>query len=241
MRLAVAAAGAAVLVVASVLAIGGRLSLAADQTVDVGDNFFEDADDTPGDNVTTINVGDTVTWEWLSGALHTITADDGSFDTGFQSGGTFQRTFNTAGAFGYHCQLHGAPGAGSMFGTIIVQEIPTNTPQPTNTLQPTNTSAPGTTNTATRTPTRTSTPQPTSTGSVTPVPTIAAATSTPAAADLTSTEEVLGTSARPVLAPDVGTGDATARDGWLQDELILVMATVGILLIVGAAVGRVRR
>jgi plastocyanin len=39
--------------------------------------------------------------------VHTVTADDGSFDSGdLQPGATFGVTFNTAGPHPYHCKYH---------------------------------------------------------------------------------------------------------------------------------------
>ncbi len=68
----------------------------------------------------TINVGDTVRWT-LMGGTHNVSSDSGLFRSGNVSGswGPFDHTFNSAGTFGYHCELHGAPGSG-MFGTITV-------------------------------------------------------------------------------------------------------------------------
>jgi plastocyanin len=51
--------------------------------------------------------GDTVTWTNTSVRRHTVTADDGSFDSGSVSvGGTFERTFEAEGDVSYHCRLH---------------------------------------------------------------------------------------------------------------------------------------
>jgi len=59
-----------------------------------------------------INVGDTVRWV-LGGSAnagHTVTANDGSFDSGkvfTSSGAAFEHTFTTAGTTVlYHCQTH---------------------------------------------------------------------------------------------------------------------------------------
>ena len=60
----------------------------------------------------TIKAGTTVVWTNMTGAPHTVTSDDGkTFDSGIAnpisaSGGTFKFTFNTAGTFAYHCQIH---------------------------------------------------------------------------------------------------------------------------------------
>lgn len=63
-----------------------------------------------------IEVGDTVTWENTVSAAHTVTANDGSFDSSLlQKDETFSKTFSTPGSFAYHCELH------PMAGTIIVK------------------------------------------------------------------------------------------------------------------------
>jgi len=65
----------------------------------------------------TVPVGTTVTWTNNDSTQHTVTADDGSFDSGvLQQGATFSQTFTTAGTFSYHCNIHS-----SMTGTITVQ------------------------------------------------------------------------------------------------------------------------
>lgn len=52
-------------------------------------------------------IGDTVTWHNGDATSHTVTADDGSFDSGsFGPGGSFSRTFASAGAYKYHCAIH---------------------------------------------------------------------------------------------------------------------------------------
>ena len=52
-------------------------------------------------------VGDTVKWTNDSVRTHTVTADDGSFDSGrFGIGGTYTRLFDATGDCAYHCVLH---------------------------------------------------------------------------------------------------------------------------------------
>jgi len=63
-----------------------------------------------------IPVGTTVTWTNAEAIPHTVTAADGSFDSGvLEEGGIFQQTFAEAGTFDYACAIH--PG---MTGTIRV-------------------------------------------------------------------------------------------------------------------------
>ena len=63
-----------------------------------------------------VSVGATVTWTNAQGVPHTVTADDGSFDSGnLGNGDTFEHAFDTAGTFSYHCEIHA-----SMTGSIVV-------------------------------------------------------------------------------------------------------------------------
>jgi plastocyanin len=71
-----------------------------------------------------VPIGTTVTWTNSGAAPHTVTADDGAFDSGtLQPGGTFSVTFDTPGTFAYHCEIHP-----SMMATIIVTEGAAATP-----------------------------------------------------------------------------------------------------------------
>jgi plastocyanin len=59
----------------------------------------------PGD--LSIPVGSTVTWRNSGEAPHTVTADDGSFDSEMiGAGGSWARTFDAAGTFAYVCAYH---------------------------------------------------------------------------------------------------------------------------------------
>lgn len=119
-RSSLAAATGALLVMA---ALGAGPASAADVTVQqVTGNLFSPA------NVT-IDVGDTVTWVNAdSVAPHTVTANDGSFDSGLMANGaTFARTFNSSGTFAYRCTFH-PPG---MVGTVTVRAAATPTPTAT--------------------------------------------------------------------------------------------------------------
>jgi plastocyanin len=71
---------------------------------------FADSED-PGDysvNVLEVKVGDTVTWTNNDeGMIHTVTAADGSFDSGFlATGDTWSYTFTEPGEFEYLCTPH---------------------------------------------------------------------------------------------------------------------------------------
>jgi plastocyanin len=77
-----------------------------------------------GNSTTTIQVGDTVNWIWVSdfhsttsGTCTTTCTPDGIWDSGVGQGLTFSHTFTQAGTFPYYCTAHGA----MMQGTVIVQ------------------------------------------------------------------------------------------------------------------------
>lgn len=59
-------------------------------------------------NPVNVKVGDSVEWDWLdSSAPHTVTADDGSFESCTQNSGfKFVVTFSKAGDVKYHCTIH---------------------------------------------------------------------------------------------------------------------------------------
>jgi plastocyanin len=68
----------------------------------------------------TVDPGQPVCWTW-SGSEHTVKGDDGSFTSGPPAAnGTFQRTFNAPGTYGYYCQVHGTL-TGGMRGTVVVR------------------------------------------------------------------------------------------------------------------------
>ncbi len=64
-----------------------------------------------------ITVGSTIVWKNNTSAPHTVTSDNGAFDSGTISpGGTFSFKFTQAGTFAYHCSIHPF-----MTATIIVK------------------------------------------------------------------------------------------------------------------------
>jgi plastocyanin len=53
--------------------------------------------------------GTTVTWTNSDTTIHTVTADDASFNSGnIAIGATYSKVFNSAGTFSYHDALHPA-------------------------------------------------------------------------------------------------------------------------------------
>ena len=78
------------------------------QPLDSPDEFAED--EVPGDysvNILEVAVGTTVTWTNLDPVIHTVTAVDDSFDSGFmREGDTWSHTFEEPGEFEYLCTPH---------------------------------------------------------------------------------------------------------------------------------------
>ncbi|MBK9715397.1 MAG: protein kinase [Kouleothrix sp.] len=73
----------------------------------------------------TVVRGTTIVWANQGSASHTVTAEDGSFDsTTLSRGGTFSHTFTEPGIFPYYCQFHGGPHGEAMSGTVIVTDKP---------------------------------------------------------------------------------------------------------------------
>lgn len=78
------------------------------QDMGAADEF--DAAENPADysvNVLTVKAGTTVTWSNGDAMMHTVTAVDGSFDSGFlNEGDTWSYTFDTPGEYEYFCSPH---------------------------------------------------------------------------------------------------------------------------------------
>jgi plastocyanin len=96
--------------------------LAVHSTGDAATNASVDVtDDSYAPSNVTVSKGGTVTWTWRGTEYHTVTSDSSStemFDsTPAQKTGTFMHTFNSAGAFSYHCTIHSA----QQTGVITVQ------------------------------------------------------------------------------------------------------------------------
>ena len=86
-----------------------QISSAAQVNVSMGPNYF-----TPSQ--ITINVGDTVVWRNTDTMAHTVTADNGAFDSGtMQPNAAYSRNFTTPGTYSYRCIFHSG-----MVGTITV-------------------------------------------------------------------------------------------------------------------------
>jgi plastocyanin len=112
-----AASIVALVALALVTHTDGGNAVAATITVNIGDNWFCNSSQSTTPCPTTIRVGDTINWNWVGNLPHTTTACSNAnynvcgaaqgWDSGTMgNGGTFSRTFNTAGAFFYRCNVH---------------------------------------------------------------------------------------------------------------------------------------
>ncbi|HET9658896.1 MAG TPA: tyrosinase family protein, partial [Thermomicrobiales bacterium] len=92
--------------------IGRNLTFAAqgaEANVTIIDFGFDPAD-------LSIEPGTTVVWINQGAVPHTVTADDGSFDSGqLDPGGSFTQLFDAEGTFAYHCEIHP-----DMVGSVVV-------------------------------------------------------------------------------------------------------------------------
>jgi plastocyanin len=70
------------------------------RSVGIGDNFFDPPD-------ATVEPGSTITWTNNGARPHTVTADDGSFDSGrLNPGDSYTVAFDGQGTVTYHCAIH---------------------------------------------------------------------------------------------------------------------------------------
>ncbi|MGH2636856.1 MAG: cupredoxin domain-containing protein, partial [Actinomycetota bacterium] len=102
----------------TLLATGaGATEGADDRDVETLDNVFSP-------RIVRIAVGGSLRWTNDGRSPHNVIADDGSFRSDvLEPGDAFEEAFVEAGAFPFHCSLHGAPGAG-MTGLVLVGDVP---------------------------------------------------------------------------------------------------------------------
>ena len=83
-------------------------------TITMGDSYFSPQ------NIT-VRPGTTIVWINNGTMQHTVTSDNGLFDSGaLNPGQSFSYTFGGMGTFGYHCRFHGNAGGVGMAGYIQV-------------------------------------------------------------------------------------------------------------------------
>jgi plastocyanin len=126
-RLRLRVLGAALAVVCLLAPVGSAFAQDADVTVAMQGVSFAPP-------TVHITPGQTVLWVNDSPLAHTVTSDDGLFDSDMvDPGGTFTWTADAAGEYQYFCQPHGSAGLKGMAGKIIVDTSMVenaDTPQP---------------------------------------------------------------------------------------------------------------
>ena len=69
-------------------------------SMNIGDNFFDPPQ-------SAVEAGSTITWTNNGDEPHTVTADDGSFDSGMlKPGDSYTVAFDGQGTVTYHCAIH---------------------------------------------------------------------------------------------------------------------------------------
>ncbi|MEE8346044.1 MAG: plastocyanin/azurin family copper-binding protein [Dehalococcoidia bacterium] len=199
--------------------------------IDAGNKWFGDASFQGGVYETSVHVGDTIQWTVISGVHNVYECGDSwsgvssscssaiwNSDQILTQGGTYSRTFDTAGTFSYLCTIHPQ----TMRGKVVVEgsgSAPTPTPEPDPSTSPTPTPAAGAGSTSGATPTPTAGAA--STSGATPTPAAGAgstsgATPTPASTANSSTGSATS-KADPVVAGESalpkGGGPPPSGDG----------------------------
>jgi plastocyanin len=98
------------------------------RSVGIGDNFFDPPD-------AAVEPGTTITWTNNGARPHTVTADDGSFDSGvLNPGDSYTVAFDGQGTVTYHCTIHpemrGSVTVGGGGGTAPPAEQPASERMP---------------------------------------------------------------------------------------------------------------
>ena len=98
------------------------------RSVGIGDNFFDPPD-------AAVEPGTTITWTNNGARPHTVTADDGSFDSGvLNPGDSYTVAFDGQGIVTYHCTIHpemrGSVTVGGGGGTAPPAEQPASESMP---------------------------------------------------------------------------------------------------------------
>jgi plastocyanin len=182
--------------------------------------------------VITVRAGTLVVWVNRDPVAHTVTADDGGFNSGWIGpGGSFSLEFDRPGRYPYYCIPHGGPGGFGMSGVVVVTgPTPGSSPRPP-------AGPPGPTPEPTATPSPTPAPEPTATPSPAPTP---EPTATPSTAP--TPEPTAAPSPTPAPEPTTGAPRPTPAPGPVPTVLPAAAGVLGGLLAAGlGAAGWVRR
>jgi plastocyanin len=112
------------LALALVGTLASVLTLAAPATTRAVEHVVQIADSAFSPATLTISAGDTVTWRNADDRPHTVTSNDGAFDSGnLDEGQGFSFTFTEPGTYTYLCEYHS-----EMQATIVVEAASTEVP-----------------------------------------------------------------------------------------------------------------
>jgi plastocyanin len=192
------------------LVVGFRPATAAERSVTIAGFSFDP-------QRVRVDAGDTVAWTNRDPVLHSVTADDGSFDRDVPSDTTTRIRFSGDGTIAYHCKYHP-----SMRGEVAVAPAGATT-APTTTAAVTTTTAP----TAT-------TARPVTTTSRTPATTTSSSSTTTTAAPATTASPTTGvppTLARTTTTPEgsaAAAGDGGGGSGGATAALLGATVAVAI-------------
>ena len=101
---------------AALFGLTGGTAVAQDATVTMPSYRFAPAE-------LHVAPGTTVTFTNDSDLAHTVTADDGSFDSGsMDPGAVWTMEFDDPGTYPYFCIPHGSPGGVGMAAVIVVDD-----------------------------------------------------------------------------------------------------------------------
>ncbi len=143
------------LILLAVLAVPGAIRAATPApNISISDGAYAPA-------TLTIAQHDAVFWKNDGSAKHTVTADDGSFDSGpLNPGDAFGNVFDVAGTFAYHDTTSGSRLKGTITVTpVAATSVPTGPTPPAGTLPPNfHTPVPAPTDSSAATPGPTSPP-----------------------------------------------------------------------------------
>ena len=116
-----------VLAAATALVLPASVAWAQTASVSIVDNDFDPAQ-------VEVESGTTITWTNNGDSPHTVTADNGSFESGnLDPGDSFEQSFTEAGEYSYYCEYHGAEGGTGMSGVVTVSDgDPTDPPDDNN-------------------------------------------------------------------------------------------------------------
>ena len=117
--IAIVALGAVLVVV-----LGGGSGSAGESYEQVAglDDFFSP-------QIIRVPAGATVEWQNHGRNAHTVTADDGSYDSGIlQRNDEFSHTYATPGIYRFSCVLHGKKGGIGMTGVVVVGDVALTSP-----------------------------------------------------------------------------------------------------------------